>query len=122
MDASAILALLRKEEGSEFVAQMIGESIVSTVNFSEVVAKLVERLVPPDDAEDIVRLLPCLPVEFSLAHAAIAGKLRAQTRASGLSLGDRACLALAQHQGLAAITADRRWLDVGLDIDIRVIR
>lgn len=122
MDASAILALLRKEEGSEVVAQMISESIVSTVIFSEVVAKLVERLVPPDDAEDIVRLLPCQPVAFSLTHAALAGKLRGQTRAAGLSLGDRACLALAQHQGLAAITADHRWLDAGLDIDIRVIR
>ena len=55
MDASAILALLRKEEGSEVVAQMISESIVSTVNFSEVVAKLVERLVPPDDAEYLIR-------------------------------------------------------------------
>ncbi len=48
--------------------------------------------------------------------------LRSATRAHGLSLGDRACLALARSAGLPVLTADREWRGVGLDMEIELIR
>jgi len=61
-------------------------------------------------------------VPFGDAHAFIAGKLREQTRAYGLSLGDRACLATAILERRGVLTADKAWLNLRLDIEITSIR
>ena len=50
------------------------------------------------------------------------GMLRVQTRSTGLPFGDCACLALAQRLGAEAITANRRWVDLSLDVRLRLIR
>ena len=92
------------------------------MNLAEVVAKLVER----GGADDEIRAaidglrLDVRDFDVDLAHAT--GSLRRTTRSQGLSLGDRACLALARSLGLPALTADRTWLDLGLGVDVRVIR
>ncbi len=122
LDASAVLALLRQEPGSERVAEVIPEALISTVNVCEVIAKLVERGATPGQAEEIVKSLPCEPVDFTLVHAFQAGVMRAETKSAGLSLGDRACLSLAMQEKLPAITADRRWLETNLSVDIQTIR
>ncbi|HUN41819.1 MAG TPA: hypothetical protein VMU81_16155 [Acetobacteraceae bacterium] len=46
---------------------------------------------------------------FDAAAGYTAGALRKETRALGLSLGERACLALAIQLGAVAVTADRAW-------------
>ncbi|UHC17872.1 type II toxin-antitoxin system VapC family toxin [Methylobacterium currus] len=122
LDASALLCLFNQEEGQDRVRAVLSESVISAVNYSEVVAKLVER---GGSVATIGRALEHLHLtvdEFDRAQAVEAGALRAVTRQAGLSFGDRACLALANSRGLVAVTADRPWLDLGLDIEIECIR
>lgn len=122
LDASALLALMLGEPGAERVEAVLGDSCVGAVNMSEVVAKLQERGVPDSliDASFADLGLTILP--FDAAQAAIAGKLRLATRAFGLSLGDRACLALASALGAVAITTDRDWARLELGTGIEVVR
>ncbi len=122
LDASAILALLRNERGAEAVAAIIAKGLVSAVNLSEVVAKLVERGTAAADAVDIVDSLPFETADFDSALAHAAGLMWTRGKKAGLSLGDRACLALAEHHGLPAITADRNWRDLELAVEVRILR
>jgi PIN domain nuclease of toxin-antitoxin system len=119
LDASALLAVMLEERGAEKVRELLPGAIVGAVNLAEVVAKLQERGAPDENIDrNIARLnLPVIP--FDAAQAMAAGKLRARTRSHGLSLGDRACLALALERGLPAVTTDRGW--AALDIGAKVI-
>lgn len=118
LDASALLAVMLEEPGAEKVRELLPGAIVGAVNLAEVVAKLQERGAPDENIDrNIARLnLPVIP--FDAAQAMAAGKLRARTRSLGLSLGDRACLALALARGLPAVTTDRGWarLDIGAEV------
>ena len=124
LDASALLALLNRETGAERVADSFHVSSISTVNWAEVAQKVVDRGVargPSDVREDLVAM--GLQVrDFTAAHAEIAAGIWPSTRAFGLSLADRACLALALENRAPVLTADRSWATLGLDIDIQVIR
>ncbi len=59
---------------------------------------------------------------FTADHAETAALLRARTRERGLSLADRACLALALDRGLKVVTADRAWAELGLEVKVELIR
>jgi PIN domain nuclease of toxin-antitoxin system len=124
LDASALLAFLNAESGAERVSEiLLGEQcVLLSVNLTETLTRLADWNVPLADAN--VRLealkLPVLPFDQALAQAAAA--LRAPTRALGLSLGDRACLALAQQLNATALTADRPWRTLDLGISIECIR
>ena len=120
LDASAILALLRNEPGSEAVRAVIATGLVSTVNVSEVVAKLVER--GASEAIDIVDSLPFETADFDTGLALAAGLMWTRGKKVGLSLGDRACLALAEHRRLPVITADRQWRGLDVSIEVRILR
>lgn len=122
LDASAILALVGEEPGAEAVARIIANCIVSTVNGSEAIAKLVERGVPSDVAEEIIFGLPFELVDFDRPLAAAAGRMWPRGRRAGLSLGDRACLALAEAKSLPAVTADTQWRRFESSTDIKYIR
>ena len=121
LDASALLALLQDEPGAERVLESLPGALISSVNFSEVVAKLAELGMPETD----IRLALTLGLEvapFDEALAVAAGTLRPATRSAGLSLGDRACLALARARSLPALTTDRAWQDLDVDAAVEVIR
>lgn len=123
LDASAVMAVLNQETGAErLTPQLLLNSCCSTVNAAEVHGKLVERGLNPDAAwEDVTGVVrEFLPLTDQ--HAKAAGTLIAQTRASGLSLGDRACLALALSLNAPVYTADRSWKNLKLPIAIHVIR
>ena len=122
LDASAVLALLHREPGGEMVESILEDSVISTVNLSEVIAKLIETGTEPDTAVLLTEAQHFHPSDHTLAQAQIAGKLRAATRRSGLSLGDRACLALALTLRLPVYTADRAWRNLPFDVDVRLIR
>lgn len=111
LDASAILALLYGEPGEKEIRSRIrgAEVRVGAVNVSEVSAKLAEGGFTPGECREAVGVLaPTVhPFDEDLAHAA--GALRPTTRDRGLSLGDRACLALANSLGVAALTTDGGW-------------
>jgi PIN domain nuclease of toxin-antitoxin system len=122
LDASAVLTLLFREPGASAVADVIAEgAAVSTVNLSEVAAVLVRH---ERDAESILRAVTAqVTVEpFTTEDALAAAALWAQTRATGFSLGDRACLALAQRLRAPAVTVDREWATVDVGITIRLVR
>ncbi len=96
--------------------------MVSAVNLAEVVTKLVERGATTQDAIDAISRLSFQTAPATYEMGIAAGLLHTQTRGRGVSLGDRFCLALAQERGLPVYTADRAWADLGLDLDIRLIR
>ena len=122
LDASALLAVMLEERGAEKVRELLPGAIVGAVNLAEVVAKLQERGAPDENIDrNIARLdLPVIP--FDAAQAMVAGRLRARTRSLGLSLGDRACLALALARSLPAVTMDRGWARLDLGAEVIVAR
>ncbi len=129
LDASALLAYFNDEPGGEVVENALAElGAVSAVNWAEVLTKVHETGKPPEsfcaemtDRGILGQLLDV--VVFEEANAADVADLRSATRAQGLSLGDRACLALAKRLDLPVYTADRVWSELELDdLDIRLIR
>lgn len=123
LDASALLPLLQNEPGADIVLQRLPQAMISAVNLSEVVAKLADYGVPPQRARTALEGLDLDVREFDAAAGYAAADLRDATRALGLSLGDRACLALAIQSGAAAITADRVWARLSGDlVRVEVIR
>ena len=122
LDTSALLALLWGEPGDERVAAVLSGAKMSTVNLAELVAKLVDRGATDGEAIKVVDKLAVETVAFDAAQAIVAGLLRRETRGFGLSVGDRACLALAQREGATALTTDRAWRQPDLGVAIEVIR
>lgn len=119
LDSSALLALLFAEPGADRVAAALPGAFLSTVNLAEVVAKLTERGMPAAEASEAVRALGATVVDFDHDQAVAAGALRGETRGAGLSLGDRACLALSRLRGATALTGDRAWAAVkGFDVSL----
>jgi ribonuclease VapC len=122
LDASALLARILCEPGSEKVDAVIDRARISSVNFAEVVQRLVDRGMDDGALIAVLGTLPC-PVESLDQNGAFrTGVLRRTTRDQGLSLGDRACLELAERLALPAITADRAWAALDLDVEVVLIR
>jgi PIN domain nuclease of toxin-antitoxin system len=120
LDASAVVALLLGEPGSERVAGVAPSSALSTANYAEIVGYFARRGI---DAEAVARALASFDigmVELDASTAAQAGTWEPITRRQGLSLGDRCCLALAARQGAAAMTADRAWREVAATLGVTV--
>ena len=122
LDASAVLAFLRGEAGADVVDEAISSSIVSAVNASEVMAKLIALGASPEIATQTIAQLACAIVDVDAALGLWAGALYAATRHRGLSLGDRICLALSEREGVPALTADRAWAELAIDIEVSLIR
>ena len=122
LDASAVLALLNREPGWEAVQDWVPGAPICAVNLAEVIGKLCDAGLPYADACAAVEFLGLSVVEFDADMARESGRLRAITRAEGLSLGDRACLATALRLGEAVLTSDRSWLKLDLGISVRCLR
>jgi ribonuclease VapC len=122
LDASALLATLFGEAGGDAVDAILANCVISSVNYSEVVSKLIDRGVSNDEALAILAELDLTIIPFDRRQAEISGQLRNPTRGAGLSLGDRSCLALATVLEARAITTDRAWAKVELDLTIDVVR
>lgn len=120
LDSSAILAAVLQEEGASRVDDLIDDSVVLSINASEVVSKLLDKGLDDREVAARYRILRLDVVPFDESLALAAGLLRTATRYKGLSLGDRACLALAIRDNATAVTADRSWagLDVGCQIEV----
>jgi len=119
LDASALLAAILGEPGSQVVeAATATGAVIGAVNLAEVVTKLTDLAYSEADITRSLTILTFGVLDFDAPLARITGSLRASTRHLGLSLGDRACLALTASLGLPALTAERAWtqLDVGVEI------
>ena len=122
LDASAVIALLRREKGAEVVASAIPGGIMSTVNVSEVASWLADG---GAQEKDVRLTLDGLNLEFTSFDgdaAFSAAGLRQATRHKGLSFGDRACLALAKSLAIPVLTADRNWAEVDIGVEVVLIR
>ena len=128
LDASALLAHLRDEPGADVVGEAIASgAVISTVNLAEVFSRVADRGGDPAKlAAELTQnglLDGAITIEpFTAADAIDAGRLRALTRDAGLSLGDRACLALARRLDAPALTADTDWQGVAHGVELRPIR
>jgi PIN domain nuclease of toxin-antitoxin system len=123
LDASAILAVIHQESGYEkLTPELLSRAAASAVNLAEVQSKLLGRGWMSDEAwEDAASPIREV-LSFNEEQARIAGDLIAQTRRFGLSLGDRACLALATALKAPVYTAEKSWKSLGLDVPIHVMR
>ena len=122
LDSSAVLAWFRDEPGGSEAGEAMARALISTVNLAEVVSKLVENGHDPEEAIELAREIPCRSVPFDEEMAMTAGALRGVTRRHGLSLGDRACLALARAENCPVLTADRVWSRLEVGVEIRMLR
>lgn len=115
LDASAVLAILNDEPGQAIVLPLLAESAVSTVNVAEVGSKLIDAGMDPRAAEIAIGILGIGEIiDFEIDSSWETARLRPITKALGLSLGDRACLALAIKLGVQAVTADKNWTKLGV--------
>jgi PIN domain nuclease of toxin-antitoxin system len=122
LDSSAILAVLLAEGGAEPVTQLMPRSVVSVANEAEVITVLIRNGRSPRQSIQLVRALPYTLVELDADMARRAGTLWKPVKPRGLSLGDRCCLALAERERLPVLTADGRWADLDLDVEVRLLR
>ncbi|HXM56404.1 MAG TPA: type II toxin-antitoxin system VapC family toxin [Candidatus Dormibacteraeota bacterium] len=123
LDASAVLAVLHEEAGADVVVPLMDGAVMSSVNWSEVVQKAVARRVHFQapmrrEVEAVgVRIVP-----FGADDAEQSAEVWRLAPRAGLSLGDRACLALARGMGGVAVTAERAWAELSLDVSVKVVR
>jgi len=122
IDASAALALLQGEPFGNFDPERVVGAVISAVNFSEVLAKLISAGLSPQEADEATAALQFRVLPFDEDQARGAALLWKATRPTGLSLGDRACLALALSLKAAAATADGEWSKLDIGAEIIVIR
>lgn len=118
LDASAVLAVILPEPGGDMVRPLIARSLLGAVNLTEVATRLLDVGYASAEVDRLLKRLEFTVIPFDEDLAVIAGRLRSQTRHLGLSVGDRACLALAQRERIPVLTGDRAWarLDVGVEV------
>jgi ribonuclease VapC len=122
LDASAFLAFVNGEPGADKVAAVLGDAIISAVNLAEACTKLMLKSGSSDQATAVVEEAELEIIDFDRALAEATGALALLTRGRGLSLGDRACLALARREDAIALTADGAWRKIDVGVDIQYIR
>jgi PIN domain nuclease of toxin-antitoxin system len=112
IDASAILAAILGEAGGDSVFDLLDEAMVSAVNVAEVYTYAAINDLPTEAIDAFFADTGIAIVSFDPIQAVTAGQLASLTRKAGLSLGDRACLALAKLHNADVLTADRPWQKV----------
>jgi ribonuclease VapC len=122
-DSSAVLALIQYERGADVVARLTADGgLVAAVSVIEILTRRIDQGVSLAAALAELNALKLTVVPFDADLSVVAAALREPTRSRGLSLGDRACLALAISRGLPVITADRMWEGLDLGVPIEVVR
>ena len=121
-DASALLAILFDERGSDVAIESARGASISAVNMIEVLEKFAVKWGDMVTAIDAVRRLEMTVEPFDSRQARIAAELKPGFVGKNISLADRACMALALDRRLPIITADQAWADLEIGIDIRMIR
>ena len=122
LDASAVLAYLKREPGGRYVGDRLDSSVITAVNFAEVATVWTDMSNDASESNLVMDSLSCEVASIDRAVGLRAGLIRQQTRSRGLSLGDRICLAYAERVGLPVLTADRPWAELDIGVDVRLIR
>lgn len=121
-DSSVVIAILKEESGYEAAERLLGQALISSVNIAEIAAYLSRSSLSFDLIQRIVARFPFEIIPLDAELALHSGALFLQTKAHGLSLGDRACLALGLSRKLPVLTADSVWAKLGLPVDVRLLR
>ena len=120
LDASAMLAFLRGEPGGDVLNDYRGDALASAVNVAEVGSRLSDLGASLAEVRRAIALISVEIVAFDAEQAYAVAGIRSATHV--LSLGDRACVQLAARRGLPAVTADRAWAELDMDVDVQLIR
>lgn len=122
LDVSALLAFLQDEPGASVVDDLLDESLISSVNWSDVIQRALARGVPTEGLRADLEALSLEIAAFTSEHVKRATMIWGETRRMGLSLADCACLALGLESGLPVYTADRSWSKLKLGLEVRVVK
>jgi ribonuclease VapC len=122
LDTSAIIAVIKGERGADRVRPFVPGAVVSAVTVAELASVLTRGGAPPEAVAEAIDDFQFAVEPFDRPRALAAGLLIAKTGRGGLSLGDRACIALAIELGLPAMTADHPWRDLDLGVEVQFIR
>jgi len=122
LDASAVLAVLFAEKGADAVIPRLPGAFLSCVNLAEVTSRAIDCGKSLEDTIAEIARLPLRVVEYDAGQAHITASLRAATKPFGLSLGDRACLALGLARQATVLTGDRDWRKLKIGVEITLFR
>ncbi len=122
IDTSVVLAYLFQEPGKDLALALFGDALLSSINLAEIATKLAS--LGRDEAQILADFgrLNIKTLAFTDDLAFTTGLLRSATHHKGLSLGDRACLALALREQLPVYTSDRAWAGLDVGVEIRLLR
>lgn len=121
-DSSALLAISFGESGAERAARGLKDGMMSAVNVAEVISRYVDQGASEEEARVSLQAFGLEIRPFDETQAMAAGLMRTATQKLGLSLGDRACLALAVQERATVFTADRTWAALDLEVEVELIR
>jgi PIN domain nuclease of toxin-antitoxin system len=122
IDASAALAFVLEERGSDSVEDQLAGAAISAANWAEVMEKAISANVDDASLRSAFEAVGASILPVDAGQAEFAARLRAVTRGLGLSLADRVCFALAASLGSPVLTADRAWTEVDVGLEVRLIR
>ncbi len=122
LDASALMAFLHSEPGSDIVWQALSDALISAVNYSEVLKKAIERGKEAEGVAYSIRRLSLVIVRFDEHLATTSAALYPLTKPYGMSFADRACLALGIQRNCNVLTAERKMGKIALPIKVKLIR
>jgi PIN domain nuclease of toxin-antitoxin system len=122
LDASAFIASLAEEKGAEIVDAHLENSFISTVNLTEICTFARGQRMEIYEIEELIKGLSINIIDYDKKQAFLGAKLNEKTKHKGLSLADRACLALALDRDLPVLTADKAWLGLDVGVKIKVVR
>lgn len=122
LDASAVLAVLRNERGAENVIPHLRGSLISSINYAEVLCILREGGGDPEMGELAINGLQIERVAFDSEHAQLVASIYTRTLGTTIGLADRACLSLGLKHGLPVITSDSDWRKVDIGVDVQLFR
>ena len=123
LDSSALLALIKNEDGSPVVEELLGSIVMSSINVSEVASILLDSKMSTEQVTKAIEPFIDSVIAFDFEYSILCAALKRSTKHLGLSLGDAACINLGIKLGLLIYTADKIWAELQLkNADIRVIR
>ncbi len=122
LDASALIARLQEEPGWDEVDAALPNAVISVVNLAEVLQKAAERGIHPEVARDDILSLGVQVVPLEEEDVLEIARLYTQTHRQGLSLADRACLALGRRTRFKVLHAEHRWQGLRVGVWRRHIR
>ena len=122
LDTSALIALLHRETGWETVQGVLDHSAICAIHLTEAITKLRRKGGEPRLVERYLRGLPMPVLPWSEELAWESRDMAPLAWTHGISLADRACLAMARHLDAVAMTSDTEWANLKLDVRVVLFR